>query len=125
MKRMIAATAALVLGSCAAPQPQAERHGPPLELAGRTAGPPQQCVMIDQLSAFRPSDNDPHTLIYGSGRTIWANSLGSCRFGSDDVLVTEPIGSNHCRGDIVRSFDRVTRMPGPACILGKFVPYRR
>ena len=125
MKRMIAAAAALVLVSCAIPQPQEERHGPPLELAGRTAGPPQQCVLIDRLSAFRPSDNDPPTLIYGSGRTIGANSLGSCRFGADDVLVTEPIGSNHCRGDIVRSFDRVSRMPGPACILSSFVPYRR
>jgi hypothetical protein len=125
MKRMLPAAAALVVGSCAVPEPQAERHGPPLELAGRIAGPPQQCVVIDQLSSLRPSENDPHTLIYGSGRTVWANNLGDCRFGADDVLVTEPIGSNHCRGDLVRSIDRVTRSPGPACILSNFVPYRR
>jgi hypothetical protein len=125
MKRMLAAAAALVLGSCAVPQPQAEGRGPPLELAGRIAGPPQQCVMIDQLSSLRPSENDPHILIYGSGRTIWANSLRDCRFGADDVLVTEPIGSSHCRGDLVRSIDRITHVPGPACILGNFVPYRR
>jgi len=39
--------------------------------------------------------------------------------------VTEPIGSQYCRGDIVRSFDRQSRIPGPACILGDFVPYTR
>jgi hypothetical protein len=81
--------------------------------------------MIEQLNSLRPSENDPHTLIYGSGRTIWANNLRQCRFGQDDVLVTEPFGSNHCQGDLVRSFDRVTRAPGPTCVLGEFVPFRR
>jgi hypothetical protein len=41
------------------------------------------------------------------------------------VLVTEPVGSYHCRGDIVRSIDRYSRIPGPSCILGDWVPYRR
>ena len=125
MKRTIVA-ASLVLGSCAAPQPGAEGNGPPTELAGRVAGAPQRCVMIEQTSAFRISENDRHTLVYGSGRTIWANPLGPhCGFSQDDVLVTEPFASSHCRGDIVRSFDRTSHIPGPACILGDFVPYRR
>jgi hypothetical protein len=65
-------------------------------------------------------------LVYGSGGTLWANDLGpQCGFGSDDVLVTEPVGSYHCRGDIVRSFDRFSRIPGPTCVLSNFVPYRR
>jgi hypothetical protein len=116
---------ALLAGSCVAPQPAAPSH-PPAELAGRSAGTPQRCVLIQQSEALRTSDTNRHVLVYGSGRTLWANQLGpSCGFGRDDVLVTEPIGSYHCRGDIVRSIDRYSRIPGPSCVLGDWVPYRR
>jgi hypothetical protein len=115
----------LALGSCAAP-PQPGPQGPPLEIAGGVPGPPQHCVMLNQLDALRVSENDRHTLIYGSGKTLWANHLGpSCGFGWDDVLVTTPTGSELCRGDIVRSFDRSSRLPGPSCVLNDFIPYKR
>jgi len=118
------ALVALFAGSCAAPQP--EQSQAPRELAGRTAGPPQQCVSIEQAQPLRVSDTNRHTLIYGSGKTLYANDLGpQCGFGSDDILITEPIGSSHCRGDIVRSFDRLSRIPGPSCVLGDWVPFRR
>jgi hypothetical protein len=125
MKRRVALLA-LALGSCAAPQPDYSQRGPPKELAGRSAGAPQRCALITPTDALRVSDNDRHTLLYGSGRTVWANRLSpQCGFGSDDVLVTEPIGSYYCRGDLVRSFDRLSRIPGPTCVLGDFVPYTR
>jgi hypothetical protein len=96
------------------------------ELAGRVVGPPQQCVSIESQQSLRVSDSDHHTLLYGNGRTIWANRLAQqCTFRSDDVLVTEPTGPSYCRGDIVRSFDRLSRIPGPACVLGDFIPYNR
>jgi hypothetical protein len=117
--------AAAVLGSCTVPPPGADREGPPSELAGRVAGPARRCVSMTQTENLRISQNNRHTLVYGSGRTIWANNLGECRFGSDDVLVTEPFGSSFCRGDIVRSFDRISRIPGPACVLSDFVPFTR
>jgi hypothetical protein len=120
-----AALLALPLLSCAVPPPGLQQQSPPLELAGRVAGAPERCVTINSQQSFRASENNPHFLLYGSGRTIYANQLGQCRFGSDDVLVTEPIGSQYCRGDIVRSFDRTSRIPGAACILGEFVPYTR
>ena len=84
-----------------------------------------RCVAISSQQSLRVSDSDRHMLLYGNGRTIWANRLGQCTFGSDDVLVTEPMGSYYCRGDLVRSFDRLSRIPGPACVLGEFVPYNR
>lgn len=122
--RLRVAHLALIAGSCAAPQPEPQL--PPRELVGRTPGPAQKCVLIQQSESLRVSDTNRHVLIYGSGRTLWANHLApQCGFGRDDVLVTEPIGSYHCRGDIIRSFDRFSRIPGPACILGEFVPYRR
>ena len=123
--RLRAILVALLVGSCAAPQPEPQQ--PPRELAGRVAGPAQKCALIQQSESLRVSDTNRHVLIYGSGgRTLWANHLGSqCGFGRDDVLVTEPIGSYYCRGDLVRSFDRYSRIPGPSCILGEFAPYRR
>ena len=118
------AALALVLGSCAAPQPGAEQQRPARELAGRTAGAAQRCVLIDQFHSLRTSDDDRHMLLYGSGRTIFANNLGrQCGFGSEDILITEPVGSYYCRGDLVRSIDRLSHIPGPACVLGDFVPY--
>jgi hypothetical protein len=114
------------LGACAAPPPGAERQGPPVELAGRTAGAPQRCIGLSQLDSLRVSQNDRHTLVYGNSKTIWANPVGpSCGFGPDDILVTEPTGSQLCGGDIVRSFDRNSRIPGPSCVLSDFVPYTR
>lgn len=116
---------ALGLASCAVPPQPPQQQGPPAELAGRVAGRPQTCVTTTQLDVLRPSETAPHVLLYGSGRTIWANNLASCRFGSDDILVIRLYGSNICRGDIVRSIDRLSRIPGPACVLNEFVPYTR
>ena len=115
----------LLLGSCGAPQPIIPRQQP-LELAGRTAGPAQRCVPIDPTMSIRISQNERHTLIYGTGKTVWANDLDpGCAFGPNDILVTEPHGASYCRGDIVRSVDQVTHMPGPSCIMGDFYPYTR
>lgn len=118
-------SALVVVASCAAlPQDSATR--PAAELVGRTAGAAQRCVLIDQSQSLRVSDTDRHTLLYGNGHVIWANRLSpSCGFASNDVLVTEPIGSYYCRGDLVRSFDRYTKIPGPACVLEEFVPFTR
>jgi hypothetical protein len=125
MTRTFAPLLVLALASCAAPPPGVEQQSPPLELAGLAAGPPERCVTLSSLQSFRVSDNNRHVLLYGGGRTIWANQLGQCGFGPDDILVTEPLGSQYCRGDIVRSFDRNSRIPGPACVLSEFVPYTR
>jgi len=116
---------ALLIASCAAPQPGAERGGPPIELAAAVPGAAQRCLTLSPVSSLRVSENDPHTVLYGSGRTIFANHLGQCRFGRNDVLVMEPTGSQLCGGDIVRSFDRDSHIPGPSCVLGDFVPYKR
>jgi hypothetical protein len=125
MTRLHPAALAIALISCA-PSPPAGQQGPAIELAGRIAGPPQRCVSTSSADSFRRSEGDPHLLLYGSARVIWANALGPhCSFRSDDILVTEPTGSSYCRGDIVRSIDRQSHIPGPACVLGDFVPYRR
>ena len=116
---------AALLGACAAVPPTAA-PSPISELNGRLAGPPVNCVQLRQNAALRTADNDGHVLLYGNGATIWLNRLSAnCRFRNDDILVTEPFGSSLCRGDIVRSFDRLSRIPGPSCVLGDFIPYTR
>lgn len=95
------------------------------ELAGRSSGTPQRCVSLSSADSLRRSDTDPHTLVYGSGRVIFANRLGQCAFGNDDVLVIERTSSYSCQGDLVHSFDRASHVPGPTCVLGDFIPYRR
>jgi hypothetical protein len=115
-----------LLVASAAPSTAAEQRHPAKELAGRTAGAPERCVQFRPGAQFRISDSDRHMLLYGSGKTIWANDLGNqCGFRWNDVLVTRSDGSFYCRGEIVRSVDNLSRIPGPACILNDFVPYKR
>jgi hypothetical protein len=126
MKFALAILAVSLLASCAAPQPGPEPRRPSRELAGRTAGVAQRCVTIRTAEQLRISDSDRHTLLYGSGKTVWANDLGGqCGFRWNDILITEPSTSYYCRGDIVRSVDNLSRIPGPTCILNDFVPYSR
>jgi hypothetical protein len=115
---------AVLAASCVAP-PATTGPRQVSELAGRVAGPPQHCVEITPLDTIRVSQTDPQTLVYGNGKTIWANDLGSCRMGRNDILITEPLGSRYCRGEIVRSMDQLSHIPGPTCVLGDFVPYSR
>jgi len=95
------------------------------DLAGRTAGAPQRCVPTQPTEALRVVDS--HTVVYGSGGTIWLNRLATECPGMTrmDILVIEPMGTQYCRGDKVRSVDPVSHIPGPTCVLGAFVPYTR
>ena len=116
----------LTVASCAVPPVPIGQSAVPSELAGRVAGTSTRCLSIGPSSSLRVADGDRHTLISGSGRLVWSNSLGgSCGFGSNDLLVFEPFGTQYCRGDIVRSVDRSSGMPGPSCVLGDFVPWVR
>jgi len=116
---------AAIVGSCTAPPPLT---GPrqATELVGRVAGAPQHCILIERDIGFRVADGDRGTLLYGTGKRIWANHLEpGCGFNRGDVLVVQTIGSDYCRGDFVRSFDPVSRFPSQSCRLGEFVPYTR
>ena len=116
---------AAMLGSCAAPPPSmAPRQA--TELVGRIAGAPKDCVPIRTNFSLRIADGDRSTLVYGSGKTIWANQLGpGCSFGFNDIPIFEPTAGSYCRGDIVRSVDRDSHIPGPSCVLSDFVPFTR
>ena len=122
MRLIVLATAALMSG-CTAPQPAATTAAIP-ELTGRIAGAAQSCVPFEQGESLRVAG--PHSLIYGNGRVVYLNTVPSCStLRSSDILVLEPIGSQYCRGDFVRTRDNVSGLPGAGCQLGDFVPYTR
>ena len=117
------ALAAASLASCTL---EPVRSSAPIaELAGRTAGQPRRCIPIQRTEGLRLGGE--RVILYGGGRTLWVNRLGEDCMGMNrnDILVVEPVGGSYCQGDRVRSVDPVSRLPGPGCILGEFVPYRR
>jgi hypothetical protein len=117
---------AAVLAGCAAPPPSSIPTNAPIsEIAGRIAGPAQRCVQFVPNESLRIVSRN--ALLYGAGRTVWLNRPpGDCTgLRESDVLVTQPINGRHCSGDLVRSFDRYSRIPGPSCRLGEFIPYTR
>lgn len=127
MRRALFGIAAALAG-CSASEPSATptaMNAPIDEVAGRVAGAAERCVLIEPSVGFRVADRS--TLTYRTGRTIWVNHVqdGCGSFGKWDVLVTEPIGTQHCQGDLVRSIDPVSKIPGPTCRLGEFVPFTK
>lgn len=122
MKPLILGTAALLAG-CTVPPPPTSPTAIP-ELTGRVAGAPKRCVTFEQRESLRIAG--PHTLTYRDGRTIWVNSVPDCSpFRFSDLLVTEPVGTQYCSGDIVHTRDNQTFIPGPSCRLNAFVPYTK
>lgn len=125
MKSSILILAAL-LAACVAPQPDPAAQRQAAELVGRTPGPAEDCIPMVRTEALRVAEGDPHLLLYGRGTTIWASSLGpGCGFRHSDVLITESHDGRYCRGDLVRSSDGISPVPGPTCVLGEWVPYKR
>src|SRR3954467_2068147 len=91
---------ALLLAVCSATDMHSrDRADLAAQLAGRTAGPPQDCVSIDATSNIRPVDSQ--TLVIDRGGTIYVNQLaGACgNLEPTDTLIVEAHGSQYCRGD--------------------------
>lgn len=95
------------------------------ELRGRVAGAPETCVSTSPSHGLRIVDS--RTLVYHSGGTVWVNRLaGKCPgLRPLDTVIVEVRGAQYCRGDRVRGLSSGSTIPGPACPLGNFVPYRR
>lgn len=138
MRPMMIATgliALAMLAGCAAseaqnaPAPLTDKQAKLLakEIGGRTPGEPVSCISnIVQRNIIRVSDD---MLLYRvSGRLVYQNKLRAPCPGlarDDDVIISEQFGSQQCRGDLLRLVDRVGGIPGPVCVLGDFVPYRK
>lgn len=94
-------------------------------VAGRTAGPPQSCVLTQPHGSIRAVDSG--TVVYGSLSAIFVNRLGGPCPGlaKSSTIIVYVSGSHYCRGDRIRALEPNATVPGPTCILGNWVPYRR
>jgi hypothetical protein len=115
----------LVLADCAQPavSPRGELTK---QLATRTAGPPQACVLAQ--SDRNLVATDPATIVYDTGSAIYVNRLaGSCPGLRElsTIVVLSSAGGQYCRGDRFRAREQGSTVPEPACLLGEWVPYRR
>jgi hypothetical protein len=95
------------------------------ELAGRTAGEPQDCVSAFESASLVPRGRQ--TLVYRRGDTLWVNRLAAECPGLDEMsqLIVERRSSQYCRGDPFRAREPGMTLSGPICVLGRFTPYRR
>jgi hypothetical protein len=112
-----------------APAPLTDKQAKLLdkELSGKTAGEAVRCISdTPGNNIIRVSDN---MILYRvSGRLVYQNKLRSSCPGlarDHDIIVSEKYGSQQCSGDILRLVDRIGGIPGPVCVLGDFVPYRK
>jgi hypothetical protein len=114
----------VVLASCTRPvAPGGANHSQ--ALAGYAAGAPQTCVPTSSNDSLQLID--PGTVIYGSGRTVYVNHLGGpcSALSPPSTLIVDAQPGHYCRGDRVRGFEPGGLIPGPVCILGDWVPYRK
>ncbi|HEX6661547.1 MAG TPA: hypothetical protein VF067_06745 [Sphingomicrobium sp.] len=116
------AVLALLCSGCAPSNP-AGGPTPMPELVGRTAGPPQSCVNHDSSTSVHFTNRN--ALVFTSGPTVWLNTTRCPALTDNDLPIFELSGSQYCRGDIVKTVDRYSGIPGPSCVLGDFIPYRR
>ena len=130
---LVAASAALIAGSCSTtPAQEARTSKAEQRLAeaidGRVAGPPVDC-MPNYRSATQMQIIDDNTLVFHDGNTVYVqNPPGGCRgLGIGGyTLVTRQFGASQiCRGDINNLVDIRNGMLGGSCVFGPFIPYRK
>ena len=115
-------------GLSGAEPPRTERAQTRLTRAldGLVAGPPQRCI-----PSFRGTHQeivDRGTILYKNGRDlVFRNDPeGGCQgLDSSRGIVVSSIGSDYCRGDLVRVFDRTTGTTLSSCSYSDFIPYTR
>ncbi len=129
---LIAVSGAALLASCTS-TPVQEVRSPKAQkelteaLAGRTVGPPVNCLPNWRTSNMQIIDD--YTILFRDGRTVYVqNPKGGCNgIGSGAyTLVTRQFGTAQmCRGDINRVVDLRTGMGGGSCVFSEFVPYTK
>jgi len=118
---LIAATGASAASSKASIKAEAELAK---ALAGRVAGPPVNCIQLQQIRSSRIYDGT--AIVYEVGRVLYVNRpTGATFLDRDDILVTNTYSSQLCSIDSVRLVDRTSAFPSGSVGLTKFVPYTK
>lgn len=110
------------LAACAAPRPAGDDSAFERNLAGRTPGPAQDCVLAGSGDLTIVARG---IVGYRSGGTLWVSRLPeACAYMQPaDALAIEAYEGRYCRGDRVSALSPGSALPGPTCLLGPFTPY--
>lgn len=95
-------------------------------LAGRIAGPPQNCIASIAQSGG-PTIIDPQTILYRDGRRLYRTGpRGTCpSLRPFNTLIVEITGGQICRGDRFRVLQPGSSIPSIACQFTEFTPYTK
>jgi hypothetical protein len=137
MKTSVMLIAALLAAACAssgrpatgtAAQKESARDKAELAkvLAGRVAGPPQDCVAMDQLGGNQSFGSGVIVFRGLTKEIVWVNRPphGCLYLEPGRALKIEPTMGRLCRGDTVSVVDPVSGEQFSGCDLGQFTPYR-
>jgi hypothetical protein len=120
--------AALVAAPVAAKGPSEKERGEAAlakALKGYVAGPTVRCVNLSDITNQTVIDRTA-IIFWGLGGKAWVNRPNGAEFLNDDnILITQPFGSQHCRLDIVHQRDRYTHMQSAAIGLNDFTLYTK
>ncbi len=93
-------------------------------LAGRVAGPPQNCITL--RAGNGPTIVDRTTILYRDGGRLWkATPIGACTMSMEPIstVVVEVYGGQLCQNDRFRILSPGMSIPSPFCRFGPFTPY--
>jgi hypothetical protein len=125
---LLAVACAHTGGPKAATSAQATTHEADLAqvLAGRVAGPPQDCVALDQLAGNRAYGPDVIVFTGYTRDVVWVNRPpnGCLYLEPGRALLVKPTMGRLCKGDTVNVIDPTSRTEFSSCGLGQFTPYR-
>jgi hypothetical protein len=96
-------------------------------LAGKVAGPPQNCLPTYHQDDMVVIDESTIAFRQGSSRVYINHMQGGCsNLGGSYALVTKQFGSSQlCRGDIAQVEDLTNHLTVGSCVFGDFIPYTR
>ncbi|PZQ58031.1 MAG: hypothetical protein DI544_15260 [Sphingomonas taxi] len=107
----------------------AARRSPDAQLAevlkGRVAEKPVSCITASATDNMQIVT--ARAIVWRIGRRLYVNVPRDRAetLRADDILITQPFGSQLCRNDQVRPLDRMSNIPRGILLLGDFTPYVR
>ncbi len=123
---ILAATALALTGAAASAQTLAEKGEARLAkiLEGRVAGEPVSCIPAPRSNRLEVIEHVG--VVYDAGKTIYvARPQDPKVLGRHDALIVERIGSQLCKQDVTRTFDRNLGFTTGVVFLSDFVPYTK
>jgi len=123
---ILAATALAVTGAAASAQTLAEKGEARLAemIEGRTAGEPVSCIPAPRSNRLEVIEHVG--IVYDAGKTIYvARPQDPEVLGRNDAIIIERLGSQLCKQDVTRTFDRYLGFTTGVIFLSDFTPYTR